>query len=140
MPADSENNPSSTWAVRQIDQSPEICLEGFKMFRVLDGSGFAGMGCEYVILGPGKVLAPHIHERSHSVILVLSGNGLALVDSRKYELKENSVINVPPGIEHGFEAGDKELTLYGFQYPAIIGERNEADIYFVKDGRKGEIS
>jgi len=140
MPSYAEKSLTNTWAVRQVDQSPEIILEGFKMFRVLDGSGFTGMGCEYVVLEPGKVLAPHIHKSSHSIILVLSGNGFALVDSRRYELKENSVINVPPGIEHGFGAGDQKLVVYGFQYPAIIGERNDVDIYFVKDGRKGEIA
>lgn len=140
MPSYAECNRANAWVVRQIDQSPEICLEGFKMFRVLDGSGFVGMGCEYVVLEPGRVLAPHIHEKSHSIILVLSGNGFALVDGDRYELKANSVVNVPPGVAHGLEAGDQELVVYGFQHPAIIGERNDADIYFVGDGRKGEVT
>jgi Uncharacterized conserved protein, contains double-stranded beta-helix domain len=109
------------------------------MFRILDGSGFTGVGCEYVVLEPGKVLPPHVHEQSHALILVISGNGFALVDGQRYPLRAHSVINVPPGIAHGLEAGDQELVVYGFQNPAIIDEQNDADIYFVEDGRKGQV-
>lgn len=137
---EAENDLPSTWVVRQVDQSPEITLEGFTMFRILDGSGFDRMGCEYVVLEPKRVLPAHVHEKSHSVILVLRGTGFALVNKRRYALTKDSVVNVPPGIAHGLEAGDEELVVYGFQYPAIIGEQNDADIYFVDDGRKGKIS
>jgi len=136
MLSDSKNT-LPTWAVRQVENCPQIFLEGFKMFRILDGSGFEGMGCEYVVLEPGKVLEPHIHEKSHSIILVIKGEGFAFVDGRRYVLKENSVINVPPGIKHGLEAGNVELVVYGFQHPGIINDQNDADIYFVEDGRKG---
>jgi quercetin dioxygenase-like cupin family protein len=91
------------------------------------------------VLDPGKVLEPHIHKKGHAVILVLAGEGFALVGGRRYPLRRHSVINVPPGTEHGLEAGNEKLVVYGFQVPAIIDENNDADIYFTKDNRKGEV-
>lgn len=127
------------WAVRLVEDSPALVLEGFRMYRILDGSGFEGVGCEFVVLEPGKILEPHIHKKGHAVILVLAGNGFALVNGQRYPLQCHSVINVPPGTEHGLEAGSEELVVYGFQVPAIIDENNDADIYFTKDNRKGEV-
>lgn len=129
----------ASWSVRQVEQSPALILEGFKMYRILDGSGFERVGCEFVVLEPGRILEPHVHRKGHAVILVLQGNGHVLVNGMRYPLRKHSVVNVPPGTEHGLEAGDEELVVYGFQVPAIIDENNDADIYFTKDNRKGEV-
>ncbi len=132
-------NHSTPWSVRQVEESPTLFLEGFKMYRILDDSGFEGVGCEFVVIEPGKVLEPHVHKKGHAVILVLKGNGFALVANQRYPLRERSVINVPPGVVHGLEAGTEELVVYGFQMPAIIDENNDADIYFTVNDRKGEV-
>ncbi|PCK02978.1 MAG: hypothetical protein COA42_21535 [Alteromonadaceae bacterium] len=127
----------NVWNVRNLDECPEVTLEGFKMYRILDGAGFANMGCEYVVIEPYKVLEPHFHRKGHAVILVISGNGFVSVGDEKYPLKENTLINIPPGTEHGLEAGSESLVVYGFQSPAIIDDNDDADIFFSRDNRKG---
>lgn len=139
MQDQSNDNGENTWSVRQAQDSPSLMLENFKMYRILDGSGFEGVGCELVVLEPGKILEPHVHKKGHAVILVLSGNGYALVNGARLPLQQHSVINIPPGTEHGLEAGSEPLAVYGFQVPAIIDANNDADIYFTKDNRKGEV-
>lgn len=129
-----------SWSVRQVEQSPSLMLENFKMYRILEDSGFQGVGCELVVLEPGKVLEPHVHKKGHAVILVLSGNGYALINGNRHPVSQHSVINIPPGTEHGLESGSQPLVVYGFQVPAIIDENNDADIYFTKDNRKGEVA
>jgi quercetin dioxygenase-like cupin family protein len=136
---DLANNEVVDWNVRDIEDSPVQMLEGFKMHRVLDGSGFHGVGCEHVILEPHRVLDPHVHKKGHAFILVLDGHGYALIDQNKIKIKKNSMINIPPGTAHGLEAGDEPLVVYGFQVPGIIDENDEADIYFIEGNRRGKI-
>lgn len=139
MPNVAKNTEPNDWVVRQVEHSPSLVLEGFKMYRVLDDSGFEGVGCEFVVIGAGKILEPHIHKKGHAIILVISGVGHALIAGVRYPIGKNTVINIPPGTEHGLEAGAQELVVYGFQVPAIIDEHNNADIYFTKGNRKGEV-
>jgi len=139
MQEQQHNTGNKTWSVRQADQSPSLMLENFKMYRILEDSGFEGVGCELVVLEPGKVLEPHVHKKGHAVILVLGGDGYALINGARHPLRQHSVINLPPGTEHGLEAGSAPLVVYGFQVPAIIDANNDADIYFTKDNRKGEV-
>ncbi len=114
-------------------------LEGFKMHRVLDGSGFLGVGCEHVIIEPRRVLESHVHKKGHAFILVLAGWGYAFINRNKIKIRKNSIINIPPGTEHGLEAGDESLVVYGFQVPGIIDENDEADIYFTQGNRQGKV-
>lgn len=127
------------WNIRSIDESPKLSLEGFVMHRILDGSGMDGVGCEYVVIEPYKVLDPHIHKKGHAIILVIDGNGFALIGETRQKIEKHSIINIPPGTPHGLEAGDVPLIVYGFQVPGIIDSNNDADIYFLQDNRKGEV-
>ena len=128
-----------TWQVRQVEDSPTLSLEGFTMYRILDGSLMDNIGCELVKIKCGEVLEPHYHTNSHSIILVLSGKGFAMLDNKRFPIQKYSVINVPPGVIHGLESSDEELIVYGFQSPGIISEDKNADIYFTKDNRKGTV-
>ncbi len=131
---------AETWKVRQVEDSPTLSLEGFTMYRILDGSSMDDIGCEFVVIQPGEVLEPHFHSRSHSIILVIEGRGYALLDEVKYPIRRHSVINVPPGVVHGLESTDAPLIVYGFQSPAIVAEDKSADIVFTRDNRRGVVS
>lgn len=127
------DNSTQPWQVRQVQDSPSQELEQFTMFKILEGSTMENMGCEFVTLKKGEVLQPHVHKKSHAIILVLSGNGYALLNDVKQPIQTHSVINIPPGMRHGLESGDEDLVVYGFQTPAIIDENNNADIYFTEE-------
>lgn len=137
---DIQNKMDVPWKVRQVEESPSQILEEFTMFKILEGSQMKDIGCEFVTINRGEVLKPHVHKKSHSIILVISGDGYALLDGVKHSIKTHSVINVPPGVVHGLESGDESLVVYGFQSPAIIDENNNADIFFSEDNRQGTVA
>lgn len=134
------SNIADTWQVRQVEESPRQDMDEFTMFKILEGSTMDNMGCEFVTIKKGEVLQPHVHKKSHSIILVIGGNGFALLDDVKYPIKTHSVINIPPGVVHGLESGDENLQVYGFQTPGIISQDNVADIYYSEDGRQGTVT
>lgn len=131
----------SSWRVRQVEDSPVQELEQFTMFRILDGSTMENIGCEFVTIHPGEVLQPHIHKKSHAIILVLEGSGYALLDGEKYPIKKHSVVNIPPGVKHGLESQDESLVVYGFQSPGIIDDDDNVDIFFTEEEyRQGTVT
>ncbi|NOU51023.1 cupin domain-containing protein [Pseudoalteromonas sp. JBTF-M23] len=131
---------AADWFVRKVGESPVQELEGIEMYRVLSGTGLDKAGCEYVTLDSGKELEPHVHKKGHAFILVLEGSGEVYLDGKYSPIEKLSMINIPPGVEHGLRALDEPLVVYGFQVPPIIEGDEDADIYFTKGNRKGTVS
>jgi mannose-6-phosphate isomerase-like protein (cupin superfamily) len=116
--------------VRHVDDCPVEILEGVKLRRVLAGTAFDNVGCEYVVMEPGQVLAPHVHERAHSFILVIDGRGVVSLEDRELEIGPGHTIYIPCGIKHGFRTLAEPLVLYGFQSPPIIHSGRKVDLLF----------
>lgn len=125
--------------VRPVEAAPKETLEGIEMYRVLDGTGFTDVGCEYVVLQPGQALEEHVHKQARSFILVIDGAGLAIIDGQELPIRKGHTVHVPPGVLHGFRTLDQPLVLYGFQTPPIIRDRADVDIFFQEDGRQGQL-
>lgn len=116
--------------VRHVDDCPLEILEGVKLRRVLAGTAFDNVGCEYVVMEPGQVLAPHVHERAHSFILVIAGHGVVSLEDNDSEIGPGYTIYIPCGITHGFRTLAEPLVLYGFQSPPIIRGGRNVDLLF----------
>jgi mannose-6-phosphate isomerase-like protein (cupin superfamily) len=123
-------NTSVNWIVRHVDECPVDAIEGVKLRRVLSGTAFDTVGCEYVAMAPGQVLAPHVHCKAHSFILIIAGHGIVSIDGRDFPIGPGYTIYIPAGIAHGFRTLDEELVLYGFQSPPIIQDTREVDLVF----------
>ena len=125
---------TAQWMVRHVDDLPAQMLEGVKITRVLEGTAFDNLGCEYVILEKGQSLDTHIHEEANSFILVLGGAGVVEMEGQDIAVRPGHTVYVPAGVSHGFRTTDEPLVLYGFQSPPIIQDVNNVDILFEQKG------
>jgi quercetin dioxygenase-like cupin family protein len=130
----------SSWMVRHVDELPVERLEGIKIVRVLDGTAFDNIGCEYVVLEKGQQLESHVHEEANSFILVLSGSGIVELEDQLIPLKKWDTVYVPAGVPHAFRTVDQPIVMYGFQSPPIIRNEANVDIVFEDDGARGRLS
>jgi mannose-6-phosphate isomerase-like protein (cupin superfamily) len=129
----------TNWSVRHIDELPTERLEGVKITRVLDGTAFDNLGCEYVLLEQGQHLEPHVHEEANSFILILSGAGFVQMGEQEIPIGQGHLVYVPAGVLHGFRTVDEPIVMYGFQSPPIIKSKEDVDIVFEKTGNQGRL-
>jgi mannose-6-phosphate isomerase-like protein (cupin superfamily) len=129
----------TNWSVRHVDDLPAERLEGVKITRVLDGTAFDNLGCEYVLLEKGQHLEPHVHEEANSFILILSGSGFVQMEDREIPIGEGHLVYVPAGVSHGFRTVTDPIVMYGFQSPPIIKSKDNVDIVFKKTGNQGKL-
>lgn len=129
----------TNWSVRHVDELPAERLEGVRITRVLEGTAFDNLGCEYVLLEKGQHLEPHVHEEANSFILILSGMGFVQMEGREIPIREGHLVYVPSGVLHGFRTVDDPIVMYGFQSPPIIKNKENVDIVFEKSGNQGKL-
>jgi quercetin dioxygenase-like cupin family protein len=129
MSSETANAPA-IWRVRHVDECPLDAIEGVQLRRVLSGTAFDSVGCEYVAMAPGQVLAPHVHSKAQSFILIIAGHGIVSIEGQDFPIGPGHTIYIPAGIAHGFRTLDEELVLYGFQSPPIIQDTREVDLVF----------
>jgi mannose-6-phosphate isomerase-like protein (cupin superfamily) len=129
----------TNWSVRHVDELPAERLEGVKITRVLDGTAFDNLGCEYVLLEKGQHLEPHVHEEANSFILILSGSGFVQIEDREFPIHQGHLVYVPAGVLHGFRTMEDPIVMYGFQSPPIIKSKENVDIVFEKTGNQGRL-
>jgi mannose-6-phosphate isomerase-like protein (cupin superfamily) len=138
--SESAKQTTAHWMVRHVDDLPAQNLEGVKITRVLEGTAFDNLGCEYVVLEKGQSLETHVHEEANSFILVLAGAGVVEMEGRDIAVSPGHTIYVPAGVSHGFRTGDEPLVLYGFQSPPIIQDVDHVDILFKQKEGQSVIS
>ena len=129
----------TNWSVRHIDELPTERLEGVKITRVLDGTAFDNLGCEYVLLERGQHLEPHVHEEANSFILILSGAGFVQMEEQEIPIGQGHLVYVPAGVLHGFRTVGEPIVMYGFQSPPIIKSKENVDIVFERTGNQGKL-
>ena len=56
-------------------------------------------------LPAGKRIGVHMHEHDEEVFFVHKGAGTVVLDDKRTPVEEGSVVYIPPGTWHGFEAG-----------------------------------
>ena len=135
-----KTDKKTTWMVTHVDELPVERLEGIKITRVLEGTAFDNIGCEYVVLERGQSLDSHVHEEAHSFILVLSGSGIVELEGIVMSIREGSLVYVPAGVPHAFRTVDDSIVMYGFQSPPIIKNPTHVDIVFERTGAQGKLS
>jgi quercetin dioxygenase-like cupin family protein len=130
----------TTWMVKHVDELPVERLEGIRVTRVLEGTAFDNIGCEYVVLERGQSLDSHVHEEAHSFILVLHGSGVVELEGKVMNIREGSLVYVPAGVPHAFRTVDDPIVMYGFQSPPIIKNTTNVDIVFERTGEQGKLT
>ena len=70
----------------------------------------------YVELEPGASIGMHRHGENEEVYVVLSGNGIMIVNGEHQTVKTGDIILNKPGWEHGIEnTGQQFLNLFVFE-------------------------
>lgn len=64
----------------------------------------AGFAASVIEVASGQAIAPHRHAGQSELIYLLAGSGTLTVAGRAQPIGPTAVIQVPPGVEHGFVA------------------------------------
>ena len=73
---------------------------------------------------PGAKVTYHYHKNRESVIVVISGEGLEMVEGKAIPIKAGNLIFIRPGVKHTIVNNtDKDLKyLEFFTYPPVMGD------------------
>ncbi|HKM50346.1 MAG TPA: cupin domain-containing protein [Candidatus Bathyarchaeia archaeon] len=79
-----------------------------KITLVDSKTGAKNLDVHIMVLKPGGSTNLHHHSTSESVWIVLQGTAQARIEGNEYRLEKNSVIFVPPNVDHEFKAIGEE--------------------------------
>lgn len=89
--------------VVETDETPWlVSADGKVGVKVLQQDKNASMS--RLRFAEGAQVPSHRHPDSTELLTILSGSGVMTVDGREYRVKAGSVVCVPQGAEHSFEA------------------------------------
>jgi quercetin dioxygenase-like cupin family protein len=71
-------------------------------------------------LTTGKTIEVHMHERDEEVFFVHKGKGTVILDDKPSPVEEGSVVYIPPGTWHGFEANDDMQLVWLISPPHFV--------------------
>ncbi len=77
---------------------------------------------------PNSITSTSFHRIAEELYFVLSGDGVAVLDGVKHQLKAGVFLRLPPGTTHSFTAGPSGLEMLDIHTP---GCRPDRDVYFV---------
>jgi uncharacterized cupin superfamily protein len=72
---------------------------------------FPMLGMSIRVAGPGEVTTTYHWETEQEDFLVLSGEGIAIIEGEERPLKQWDFVHCPPGAKHGFVGGEPPLVL-----------------------------
>jgi mannose-6-phosphate isomerase-like protein (cupin superfamily) len=62
----------------------------------------------------------HMHEQDEEAFLVHKGKGTVVLDDKRISVDEGSVVYIPPGTLHGFEAADDMQLVWVMSPPHFV--------------------
>lgn len=122
------------WVVKHLDRLPGEVRDDAFVVSCASLKELKSADLEYTVVKPGKTVFPHHHDRATCFVFVVDGHGHALLDGKRVQVRMNDFVLVPPGVSHGFEAGDVELTLYSLHTPPMAVGTARADVHYRCEG------
>lgn len=83
----------------------------------------------------GEEIGEETHEGIDQVLAFVAGEGEAVIEGERHQVRAGSVVVVPAGTRHNFVAGNSALKLYTIYTPpehpdgTLHGTKQEADEY-----------
>jgi mannose-6-phosphate isomerase-like protein (cupin superfamily) len=76
------------------------------------------------LLPPGIPGTLHYHKRRESILFIISGEGVELVDDKETPIRAGDILFIPPGEKHTvLNRSDKEIRyLEFFTYPPVAAD------------------
>lgn len=84
---------------------------------------------EFVCLVNGEY-KPHIHHHTSSVIHVVYGSGIIILDGKRMAYVRGDSFSVPAGVSHGFEIGTSTMLLTRLDRPIKNPDTGEFDFCY----------
>ena len=80
------------------------------------------VGADHVVLEPHQTSKIHRHNLAETVLYVLDGAGVVVVEDTDHVVHGGDRIRIRPGQFHGVRTGDSSLTFLSVQTPPILDE------------------
>ena len=84
--------------------------------EILKGEdGAKHLGAMFAILSPGNRVPYHYHQKRESIITVINGEGIEIVEGEEFLIKKGDIIFIPSGKKHmTINNSDKDLRYIEF--------------------------
>jgi len=104
--------------------------EPYRPEVLTDKDGAKNLGGMFGLLAPGTQVPYHYHNKRESVINVISGEGIEIMDGEEFPISAGDIIFVPVGVKHTtINNSEKELRYIEFYTNPPVG----ADFVEVKE-------
>lgn len=107
---------------------PDVPAEPFGVFQVKQltrGTALESVvAADWVTISPGKTSEIHRHNHAETVLWIVDGSGIVLVDGVEYPISAGSRIAIGKGVYHGVRTGDRPLIFLSVQAPPILNQES----------------
>lgn len=80
------------------------------------------VGADHVILEPHRTSKIHRHNLAETVLYILEGSGIVVIEDTDHAVTPGDRIRIRPGQFHGVRTGESSLTFLSVQTPPILDE------------------
>ena len=117
----SESSPAkSKGYVLQPDEGEKLADPRGGIIKVSPDAGSQRLSMVVQPLTAGKRIGVHMHEHDEEVFFVHKGRGTVILDDKPTPVEEGSVVYIPPGTWHGFEANDDMQLVWLISPPHFV--------------------
>ena len=83
-----------------------------------------GLGGMFGLLAPGNQVLYHFHNNRESIIMVISGEAIEVIEGEEIPIKAGDVLYIPPGEKHAtVNRSDKDFRyLEFFTFPPVSSD------------------
>ena len=116
----------------------EITHDEFRVQLLTEGTLIENLaGCDYVQVRPQVVTELHLHERSNTVVFVVSGHGFVEIDGKEFPVSAGERLEIAAGKAHGFRTDIESLTFVSVSVPPIVSpETGVPDVEVIIPAKK----
>ncbi|GLZ37117.1 hypothetical protein Acsp05_07420 [Actinokineospora sp. NBRC 105648] len=91
------------------------------------GRAHRGHSIAHSTLAPGASVPVHHHRVTEETFVLGAGSGTAILDGVPTPVTAGQVVVVPPGVRHGFVAGERGLAFWAVSSPSWSADDHHAD-------------
>jgi quercetin dioxygenase-like cupin family protein len=114
--------------------SPPEQLGPYRIESLIPPEHEAACTAYRVWIAPHSTTSVSFHRVAEEIYYVLSGQGTAVLNGERHELRAGDFLRLPPGTTHGFITGAEALLMLDIHTP---GSRPDRDVYFVGETPEG---
>lgn len=107
---------------------PDVPVEIYGVFEVMQltrGSALESIvAADWVTIGPEKISEIHRHNQAETVLWIVEGSGIVVVEGVDHEVTKGARIAIGKGLFHGVRTRQYALTFLSIQSPPILNKED----------------